>query len=173
MNFNPRSGFVEATELMSTLHQKLSFPLRILQWMWPHPLKIADLFTFTEETLNGKTSFFVQWYSVWSFKGRCAMCMLWNTQRHEHFRSDTKLSKLHKITTHLKHFAYITLPHRLPLLITLKILWNTITNIRLLCITKIYNMYLSLKCYIHTINSKTLREIFKMIQERFVHKNQV
>ena len=28
--------------------------------MWPNPKGTADLVTFTEEILNGKTSFFVQ-----------------------------------------------------------------------------------------------------------------
>ena len=29
--------------------------------MWPNPQFPADLFTFTEEILNGKFDFFVQW----------------------------------------------------------------------------------------------------------------
>ena len=29
--------------------------------MWPNPLETADLVTFTEEILNGKLHFFVQW----------------------------------------------------------------------------------------------------------------
>ena len=30
--------------------------------MWPNPQKTAALVTFTEEMLNGKLHFFVQWY---------------------------------------------------------------------------------------------------------------
>ena len=30
--------------------------------MWPNPQKTAALVTFTEEILNGKLHFFVQWY---------------------------------------------------------------------------------------------------------------
>ena len=32
--------------------------------MWPNPLETADLVTFTEEILNGKLHFFVQWH-IW------------------------------------------------------------------------------------------------------------
>ena len=32
--------------------------------MWPNPLETADLVTFTEEILNGKLHFFVQWVVV-------------------------------------------------------------------------------------------------------------
>ena len=32
--------------------------------MWPNPQEIADLDTFTEEILNGKLYFFVQWECI-------------------------------------------------------------------------------------------------------------
>ena len=35
--------------------------------MWPNPQETADLVTFTEEILNRKLHFFVQWYSLTCF----------------------------------------------------------------------------------------------------------
>ena len=33
--------------------------------MWPNPQETADLVTFTDEILNGKLYFFVQWVVQW------------------------------------------------------------------------------------------------------------
>ena len=68
-----------------SLPKKWSFPLRIssdffkfflsgfLPWTWPNPQETADLVTFMEEILKGKTSFlFSECSEMTSFSGKIA-----------------------------------------------------------------------------------------------------
>ena len=64
--------------------------------------------------------------------------------------------------------AALTWPHN-----CMKTTQKNITNITLLCISKMCNISLSQKCRINPINSKALRNILKMIQECYAHQTQL